>query len=275
MRSQLLFAFLVAAALPVALRAEPPEGGGASEAHIPGYEAADAGAPEVTPENLMASERFWPYQVALTSAWRPLDRDRPLAVGTGGVLIRVEAGGSARIDFGRDGIYTVPVAQTDLVERANRIRLGQELKMGPNAALAIGRKLTDSRAERLVVFKPDEKVPIRGFLCVFADPDAPGFAELAAALRPMQQRDGVLTVLFPQGQHPDQETLERLHALDWKVPFAFDFLSDSYTESFLPAGTPLPAVLLQTVEGRALFLGSWKPGSLAELTAALDAEDAS
>ena len=52
-------------------------------------------------------------------------------------------------------------------------------------------------------------------------------------------------------------------------------LSDSYTESFLPAGTSLPAVLLQTVEGRAVFLSSWKASTLAELITALDAEDTS
>ena len=61
-----------------------------------------------------------------------------------GVLIRVEASGLARIDFGRDGLYEVPVGATDLVERANRIRTGELRKMAPNFVLAIGPRLVDS-----------------------------------------------------------------------------------------------------------------------------------
>jgi hypothetical protein len=269
-----LVAILVLAGMPEPLRAESREPDASGESGIGGYVAADSSAPPVTAANLMQNERFWPYHVELVSPWRPLSREKPLPTGAGGVLIRVEPGDVARIDFGRDGIYDVPIGQTDLVDAANRIRRGEKHKMAPNAALAIGRKLTDSRADRLVVFKPEEAVEMRGFLCVFADPDAEGFAELAAALAPLQERAGagVLTVLFPQGQHPDQKVLERLRELDWKVPFAFDFLSESYTDSFLPAGTPLPAVLLQTAEGRLVFMGAWQPDTFPKLTAAFDAE---
>jgi hypothetical protein len=267
-----LVAILLLAGMP--LGAESGEPDAPEESEILEYVAADPSAPPVTAGNLMQSERFWPYHVELVSPWRPLSREKPLPAGAGGVLIRVGPGDVARIDFGRDGIYEVPIGQTDLVDAANRIRRGEENKMAPNVALAIGRKLTDSRADRLAVFKPEEAVEMRGFLCVFADPDAAGFAELAAALAPLQGRAGagVLTVLFPQGNHPDQKVLERLRGIGWKVPFAFDFLSESYIASFLPAGTPLPAILLQTAEGRLVFIGAWQPDTLPQLTAALDAE---
>ena len=97
----------------------------------------------------------------------------------------------------------------------------------------------------------------------------------ALCSRVIQEREGVLTVLFAQGQHPDAELRERLRGLDWKVPFAYDVLAEGYARSLLPEGTSLPTVLLQTAEGRALFLGAWNAGTLAELRAALDGEDAS
>jgi hypothetical protein len=59
--------------------------------------------------------------------------------GSVGVLIRVEDGGIARIDFGRDGLREVPIAMTDLVDRANRVRSGELVKLAPNFVLAIGR----------------------------------------------------------------------------------------------------------------------------------------
>ena len=239
-----------------------------------GWAAADSSG-AVTPENLMANERFWPYHVELVAPWRPLASEQPLAAGTRGVLVRVESEGMARVDFGRNGRFRVPVARTDLVESANRIRRGELHKMGPNFSLAIGSKILDSRSEQLVPVRFAANAELRGFLCVFADPGAEGFAELANALAPLQQREGLLTVLFAQGQHPDAKLLERLHSLDWKVAFAYDFLAESYTQSLLPEGMPLPAVLLQTPEGRLLFQGPWRPGSVAELTAALDAGDPS
>ena len=61
-----------------------------------------------------------------------------MQAGNVGVLIRVEAPGVARVDFGRDGLHEVPVVKTDLVERANQIRRGEAEKLAPNFLLAIG-----------------------------------------------------------------------------------------------------------------------------------------
>src|SRR5262245_25765983 len=85
----------------------------------PARRAADPSAPPATDANLLSSERFWPYQVRLAKPWQPPGAQAPLGVGTVGVLVRVENDGAARIDFGRDGRYEVPVGVTDLVERAN------------------------------------------------------------------------------------------------------------------------------------------------------------
>jgi hypothetical protein len=181
-----------------------------------------------------------------------------------GVLIRVEASGAARIDFGRDGLHEVPIAKTDLVERANRIRTGELAKLAPNFLLAIGPRLVDSAGDALRPLPYASVAEQRGFLCVFADPGAKKFAALAAALAPL-----------PQGEHPDARVREQLRSLGWTIPFVYDHLAEAYTRSLLDADVALPAVVLQTREGRVLFQSEWKAGVASTLEAALDAAFAS
>jgi hypothetical protein len=218
----------------------------------------------------MASERFWPHQVAISGSWQPAGRGAPLPAGFPGVLIRVEPYGRARIDFGRDGLYEVPIAETDLVERANRVRRGQLEKRAPNFLYAIGPRLVDSESDPARAFPYPEAAEHRAFLAVFADPAAEDFAALAASLAPLREREGLLTIFFPQGQEPDPAVRERLRSLGWTVPFVYDHLSEAYTATLLPAGMRPPALLLQTEEGRVLFKSPWQAGALAPLTVALD-----
>jgi hypothetical protein len=226
-------------------------------------------ASPVTTANLIASERFWPYQVALTRPWQPAGRAQPLRSGSDGVLIRIEASGLARVDFGRDGLYAVPVAETDLLERANRIRRGEAQKDAPNFVFAIGPRLLDSASPELQPFSLQAVAGYQRFLCVFADPKAPDFEAMTQALAPLRERQGLLTIVFPQGSHPDAEVYERLRSLAWRVPFLHDHLAEAYTATLLPEKTAFPALLLQTDEGRVLFQGPWSRDSAA-LHAALN-----
>jgi hypothetical protein len=234
------------------------------------YRAADPSAPAVTEKNLIASERFWPYHVALERPW-PVSGGRELPVGWQGVLIRVEPGGVARVDFGSDGLFELPVGATDLVQRAERTRRGELDKMAPNFVLAIGPRLLDAASETPRTFGIEAALARPGFLAVFADPSAEAFPALARALAPLRDRHGVLTVLFPLGRHPDQDVRERLRSLDWTPAYVFDHLADGYTTSLVDADTALPALQLQTNEGRVLFEASWRPDVVPGLTAALDA----
>jgi hypothetical protein len=240
------------------------------DGELPAHRVADASAAPVTLENLLANERFWPYQVALAGPWQPPGRAEPLVPGIAGVLIRVEDPGLARIDFGRDGLYHVPVEVTDLIERANRIRLGALEKMAPNFVLDVGPRLADPAPDSLRPFGLRAALERDSFLCVFADPSSPGFAELAGAMAKLRERAGLLTILFAQGAHPDARLREQLRSLDWPVPFVLDHLAEPYTRSLLGEGTALPAVLLVTPEGRVRFQGSWAPDVLPALATALD-----
>jgi hypothetical protein len=226
--------------------------------------AATPGSPAVTAANLLEHERFWPYHVAVTT---PVGKLKP---GTIGVLIRVEANETARVDFGRDGLHELPVAATDLVEHANRVRRGELQKKAPNFVLAIAPRLVDTSSATPVQYSFERARRQRGFLAVFADPTAADFQALAKALEPLAKRDGLLTILFPQGEHPDPAVFEKLRGTGWNVPFVYSHLTGPYTRSLLPEDAPRPALLLQTPEGRVLFQSGWREGAVAELRAAID-----
>jgi hypothetical protein len=222
----------------------------------------------VTAEDLLARERFWPYQVELVEAWAPAG-SAALPAGSTGVLVRVEPSGRARIDFGRDGLHEVPAALTDLAWRAERVRRGELEKTAPNFVLAIGPRLLDAGAPALRPFAWERALEGRRFLAVFADPAAEELRDLAEALAPLREQPGVLTILFPQGEHADARVRERLRSLGWPVPFVYDHLSEPYTRSLLGEGVRPPAVVLQTAEGRVILAGTWEAGTASRLRAAL------
>jgi hypothetical protein len=232
---------------------------------LPPHVAMDASAPAVTEANLLQSERFWPYRVALAKR----DLASKLAPGSEGVLVRVEEGARARIDFGRDGVHTLPVAITNLVDEANRVRLGEIPKISPNLILAIGPRLNGAAMGKL-------RLPLtelsgrQGFLAVFADPKSEAFDAIAKALARFQDRDGVMTVLFPQSLVNENTFGARMAALGWHVPYVYDYLAGGYTDALLgdPAGTP--AVSLHTAEGRLLLQQPWSPESVDAIGEALE-----
>jgi hypothetical protein len=223
----------------------------------------------VTSADLLAREELWPYHATLVRRWEPATGGKPVEVGVMGVLIRVEAGGLARIDFGRDGVHTVPVGDTDLVERANLVRTGALEKDAPNFALALGQRLLDASVDPPGPISLVEASHKQGFLCVFADPRAEGFPELADALRRLAKRSGVPTVLLPQGGPPDALVRDRLVALEWPVLFVPREMAEGYTRSLISDSEQLPAILLVTSQGRVLFHAPWSPSVLPGLESAL------
>ena len=226
----------------------------------------------VTAENLYEKERYWPYRVSLVESFQPAGGEKLVQRNRIGVLIRVEPSGNPRIDFGHFGNWEVPVEKTDVVEQANRVRLGEERKDAPNFTYAIRTRILSSRDEEQIaqedVFWSASK---EAFLCVFADPLAEGFDALASSLVELSDRDPVGTIFFPQGQVPDPVVHARIRQLGWEVPFLADFLSEAYTETVLPEEKELPRVMLQTAEGRVLYEGLLRADTAAALRVAIDA----
>ncbi len=233
--------------------------------------AAQRGDQEaITEASLLAHEEAWPFHVTLVRPWSPPNSAKPLPVGIPAALIRVESiGNVARIDFGRDGVYTVPIAETDLVAEANRVRTRALEKIAPNFVLAIGPRLLDPSSDPPRQLKLGDAAESRAFLSVFADPGADSFGEIAGALRGVRAPPGVRTIVFPQGSRGDEAARARLRALQWPVPFVLAQMSEAYSRSYLPDGASPPFVMLVTSQGRLLFQRAWRPEIARELEAAL------
>ncbi len=237
---------------------------------LPPHDALDAKAAAITEENLLASERFWPYYVALQTPWQPPGAERTLPRGSAGVLVRVEEAGLARVDFGRDGRYEVPIARTDLLDRANQVRVGEAEKLAPNFVMALGPRLVDSASASPRPLPFRQMAAHARFLCVFADPSDSKFKKLAASLAPLQEREDLLTILFPRGEHPDFKMRLTLRSLKWTVPFVYDHLSESYSRMLLSEDPPPVTILLQTGEGRVLFQREWRSDTASSLSSAIE-----
>ncbi len=236
------------------------------------YVVAEPGAAPVTRDSLLANDRFWPTFVTLREPFRPFAATGELPSGLSGVLVRVESPALARVDFGSDGLLDVPIEKTDLVEAANAVRRGELTKTAPNFALLIGPRLVDTREERPRSFPFQEASEQRGFLSVFADPSSAQFDAMARALTPLADHPGVLSILFPQGRHPDPRVFEQLRALGWHAAFVLEHLSEPYTRVLLRDGQNPPWVTLQTADGRILFASRWQEEALPALREAMDRE---
>jgi hypothetical protein len=225
-------------------------------AALPLQASRAADEPSITAETLLENEASWPLHVELTETWTPPGSDVLLKAPKPGVLLRVEEGGVARIDFAAGGVHDVPISKTDIVARANAVRAGTRLKGGPLFVVLVGPRLLGGKRNALEVVDLNETTEGRGFLCVFADPSGPGFSDLVEALRPLEGRYGVQTILFPLGEHLDAKVLATLQANDWPVAFVMDGYADLYGPMLLEEAS-FPRVMLVTREGRMLFEQGW------------------
>jgi hypothetical protein len=194
---------------------------------FPEYHAQDPNAQVVTEKNLLASERFWPYQTALT---KPL---KSVPVGSVGVLIRVDEGNEARVDFGRDGLFDLPVGATDLVERSNATRLGKVEKEAPNFLYALGPRLLDPATAKIYPFEDAARNQV--FVC-FADPWRVfgRSSELEVFKNGPGDADAVLQIVDRSGERtaPGDAVVSALRLRSPPGP----------TRTRQPSGTPLPAI---------------------------------
>lgn len=238
--------------------AAPPSSSSAEE--LPEHLAADAGAPIVTSANLLRGERFWPYHVVLERPWTAPGVGSPIPAGTRGVVVRVISGERARLDFGRHGVHDMPIADTDLLARANAIRTGTAKKFLPLFVEAIGPRLVSSAGEEMRPVSIRDVYARAAFVAVFADPSAPEFPAIAASVMKTDRPD-VLTIVFPQGRPADAVVHQRLRALGWGAAFVLQHLSEPYTRSLMGEDARLPAYAVFTPEGRLLSGSQWKSSS--------------
>jgi hypothetical protein len=226
----------------------------------------------VTAQNLYRHEAFWPYHVRLTEAWKPESFEGERFGWGVGVLIRVEPSGLLRVDFARFGDHSVPPRVTDVVEEANRIRLGQASKAAPNFVQAVANRLLDPSTDPIEVVPYDASLEAAAFLIVAVDPGSEAFAGIASALEPVRARDGITLVLFAQGGYDDPTILEHCKQAGWSDPYLLARFTAPYTASYLGDDPELPSVLLNSPEGRVIFSSAWSESTPASLVQAIDRE---
>jgi hypothetical protein len=228
----------------------------ADRASAPQSEPSQAAAADVaiTQASVYENERYWPAIVALTEEWLPPGETKPLKAQYRGTLVRVEADGRVRIDFGRHGGHDIPIDHTDLVQRANEVRAGTRTKLAPNFVLRVGNSLVDSSSQPLRPHQLGKIAGASGYLCIFADPRAEDFPNLAQQLAALEGVNGVRAVFFPQSVvGEDLEFVhERLGTLSWHVPYMYPRLSGNYTLSLLGEIPERPRAMLISSEGRVL-----------------------
>jgi hypothetical protein len=209
----------------------------------------------ITQANVYEKERYWPSIVGLTREWLPPGETTPLQAQYRGVLVRVEADGRVRTDFGRHGKHDVPMDHTDLVQRANEVRAGTLPKLAHNFVLRVGNSLVDSSHERMRPTTIDGFAGASGYLSIFADPRAEDFPILAKQLAALEGVNGVRTVFFPQSMaQKDLEFIfERLKTLSWQVAFMYPHLSGNYTLSLLGEIPERPRAQLVSPDGRKIY----------------------
>jgi hypothetical protein len=207
----------------------------------------------ITPASVYENERDWPAIVALTQEWLPPGETKPLQAQYRGTLVRVEADGRVRIDFGRHGKHDVPIDHTDLVERANEVRAGALTKLAPNFVLRVGNSLVDSSSQPMRPYKLGEIAGASGYLCIFADPRAEDFPILSRQLAALEGVNGVRTVFFPQVPEDLEFVHERLGTLSWHVAYMYPRLSGNYALSLLGEIPERPRAQLVSPEGRLLY----------------------
>lgn len=215
----------------------------------------DSSGAAITATNVYDLEAYWPNIVALEESWLPMGQEKPLKASYRGALVRVEADGRVRIDFGRHGKHDIPIERTDLLQRTADVRAGKQHKAAPGFVLQMGTRLVDpsddapSALPSLVLDRAET------FLCLFADPSAEDFPALVRAVSALDAQDGVMAILFPQGlSEVDLATVHRqLRGLSWKAPYAYPRLTPDHTRALLGVDETPPHALVVTPEGRVLF----------------------
>lgn len=189
-------------------------------------------ASALSQKELYDHSAYWP---AFCSVTEPFDSERGLITkDTRGVLIRlVDSGTHALVDFGRQGICTVPVAETDISERALQIMSGSRVKRYPNAVELLGSRIVRVSAGQMQRLSMDDYVAIKGFYCVRLSDDEKMWEALADWYHQgyeMLAESGHLLLLFVEGDGSTEPAVyEKTQQYGIEpVSFLYSFLSKSY-----------------------------------------------
>jgi len=240
--------------------------------------APSDGTPDAAPQagadrlaRLYADEASWPTRVWLEEPLVEAGGEVLVPPHRNGVLITMHRNGDLRVDFGRHGAHTVPIAQTNFVAEAARYRSGEATKTFPNLLAMMMNKLVEIDAERLRPLKVDGAA-VRGgrILLMLADARTADVAALARFASEVEAAGDVrLTVFVPITDELDGDVLGDLNAGGWTAPFVMTPIAQSYVKAMLEPGMPQPFARLATDEGRILAEGPPDDATFAAMRSAL------
>jgi hypothetical protein len=230
-----------------------------------------ASTPALTDAAVYEDSALWPPRAELTRDFTSADTEAPRTIPSGreAILIRLEPGEPvhAVLDFGRLGLHRVPLAHTDIIDRAQEIAAGEVKKETPNWTMMIGRAFSRHKPE---AGQGGIKVPFaeveafRYFLVAYLDGGPEANRAVAALLEEHQdafQAAAVAPIIFGMGDFPYIgeltyiETL-REHGLDQQF-FMAPHVSVPYANAMAHSYPSLPAIALVDAEGKTLY----EPGS--------------
>ncbi len=194
-------------------------------------------------------EAYWPARASLVRDWTPPGHDVALSVGSRAIVVRLEKGGRVRLDFGRNGRFSVPLEVTDVVARASAIERGDATRGDDNFLGMIASRVW--RTGPGVLPEPHRGLKHdRWFIAVFAAVDGKELAALAEIDWHGLLPEDAEVIVFGQGRHTDEALRLRLAGLGWWAPQVVAHNSAAITDTLFDPGFPLPRVTVFSRQGR-------------------------
>ena len=239
----------------------------------PNETAEPAGAAPLTGEDLVSQDAYWPEKVYVTGDWTPDDSWKDARKPIRGMLLRVPDPGHVRVDFGRLGIHEVPIAETDVLPKANALRVEAAPNRRGNLTRLLSGALTDTRFEQVQPYRR-HRIVRSDILLVAAPLDAELLRGMAESLREFHvPGEGMNVVLLVQKKERDSVAIfETLREIGWEMPFLRWGFVESATNGYLEEGHTIPWIGLMSPFGRSFYQAAWREGmDLSGLRAAAEA----
>lgn len=204
---------------------------------------------------------LWPPRIELVQAVKAEGTNGPIDLKSGrtGILIRLEWKSDALmalVDFGRQGLVSVPLNRTDIATRAEAIREGSRTKAYANWTMMLGRGLVDPTTN-------GGKVPLKSlkefnrFLIVYIkkdEVDLPAVGEFLDSINPVAENEGVLPLIIPVGYGSNHNELAQLlRESGIESPFMLNFLAKGYVNVLGHDPGPFPYFVLVDTNGKTLL----------------------
>lgn len=218
------------------------------------YDFATPDAAAITSENVYERDRYWPDQVVLPEPVE-LESGNETRPNQRAIVIRLlEPGDEVLLDFGRGGVHTVPIEQTDFVERAEAMRTGERTQIAPNLVLALSSRLVDPDGENPVGYQYDHAKGWDAFALIVAAPAQLDFEALKPVIEGLWEA-GVHPIWIPLDRESDVRVWKPLYDHQVNLPYVFRHFAEPYVNVLGIDDLEPPYYMLMTENGKLLDSG--------------------